>query len=238
MKIRHLHEIELARIAPMPQDIRISRLRQIRDSWPPFTYNPLRSCLQDIFNVQHEMLGPLPKTDPSLIDKKLRRACWSEDQLSANLAVSKGLLEFTAKRKIAGRKQEFLPMALARGWKVTYWLPLVLSIEDEVLIPFIDPRTTRCLDQEGRRFVFSVMHERIRAANLDYADVQFAVMQFGDDDDGIRHLHMHTDADVELFTLDELNSMVSATYDLWGEISEERRAAAYRKAAGMRGPLI
>ena len=85
MKIPHLHEIELARIAPMPRDVQIARLRQMRHSWPPFTYNPLRSCFQDIFNVQHEMLGPLPQTDRSLIDKKLRRSCGSERELKANL---------------------------------------------------------------------------------------------------------------------------------------------------------
>ena len=129
-------------------------------------------------------------------------------------------------------------MALAPGRKVTYWLSMVLSIENEVLIPFIDPRSTKRLAWDGRRFVFSVMHERIRVPNPDYADVQFAVMQFGDVDGDVRHLDLHTDEDVELFTLDEMNSMASATYELWGEICEERRVEAYLKAGGMRGPLI
>ena len=63
-------------------------------------------------------------------------------------------------------------------------------------------------------------------------------MQFGDVDDDVRHHDLHTDENVELFTLDEMNSMTSVTYELWGEICEERRVAAYRKAGGMRGPLI
>ena len=129
-------------------------------------------------------------------------------------------------------------MPLGSGRKVTYWLSMVLSIENEVLIPFIDPRGTKRLARDGRRFVFSVMHEQIRAPNPDYADVQFAVMQFGDVDDDVRHHDLHTDENVELFTLDEMNSMTSVTYELWGEICEERRVAAYRKAGGMRGPLI
>ena len=34
-------------------------------------------------------------------------------------------------------------MPLGSGRKVTYWLSMVLSIENEVLIPFIDPRGTK-----------------------------------------------------------------------------------------------
>ena len=83
-----------------------------------------------------------------------------------------------------------------------------------------------------------MMNERIRVADPDYAAVRFAIFQFGDDEDDVRHPVMHTDADVELFSLDEMESMVATTYDLWREVCEEREMEARGKAGGMRGSLI
>lgn len=124
------------------------------------------------------------------------------------------------------------------GQKVAYWLPMVLSHEGQPLVPFIDPRRSRGLTREGRRFVFSMMHERIRAADPDYEAVQLAVFQFGDSGKDQRNPILHIDNGVTLFSLDELEAMVTTTYMLWQEVCEEREVEARRKGTGTRGPLI
>lgn len=238
MKIRPLPDIDLARIASLPNVQQRKQLEQIRYGRPPFSYGPLRTCFHDIFNVQPDMFGPVAPTDWSVVEAQLRRKCRSDDELKANLAVACGLHQFVADTKMLGRAQEFFPLAMGAGQKVSYWLPMVLSHEGRAVVPFIDPRRSRSLTREARRFTFSMMHERIRAADPDYEAVRFAIFQFGDINEDRRAPILHTDDGVTLFSLGELETMVSATYALWHEVCEERETEERRKATGTRGPLI
>lgn len=104
-------------------------------------------------------------------------------------------------------------------------------------IPFLDPRRVKRLTVQGRRFVFSVMHERIRAADPDFADVSLAVVQFALSAKGPREPAIFLDQGVELFTFDELDRMVRETYELWVEVCEERTAATRRRGAAGGGLL-
>lgn len=238
MKIRPLPDIDLARIAPLPEDQQRKLLEQIRHGRPPFSYGPLRTCFHDIFNVQPEMFGPVVATAWGMIEAQLGRKCRSDDELQANLRVARGLHQFATESNLLGRAQEFFPLAMGAEQKVVYWLPMVLSLEGRPLVPFIDPRRSRSLTREARRFVFSMMHERIRAVDPDYEAIQLAIFQFGDVNVDRRNPVLHTDDGIELFTIDQMETMVKATYELWREVCEEREMDARRKATGTRGPLI
>jgi hypothetical protein len=215
------------------------QLEQIRHGRPPFSYNPLRGCFHDIFNVQPEMFGPVAPSEWKVVEDRLRQKCRTEDELAANLLVARGLHEFAVDAQLLGRAQEFFPLAMSAGQKVNYWLSIILALNGQPLVPFIDPRrSSRGLTQDARRFVFSMMHERIRAADPDYESVTLAIFQF-DDGDGERRLpRLYTDEGVQLFSLDEMERMVATTYSLWREVCEGREAEARRSAGGARGPLI
>lgn len=238
MKIRPLPDIDLARIAPLALAQQRKALEQIRYSHPPFSYGPLRGCLLDIFNVQPEMFGPVGRTSWNVIEGVLGKRCRSPEERKANLQVAKGLHHYATGSRILGRSQEFFPLGMSVGRKVAYWLPMVLIIDGRPLVPFIDPRRSRGLTAEGRRFAFSMMHERIRAADPDFASVRFGIIQFGDVEGDQRSPRFHTDGGVKLFSFDEMEAMVSATYDLWREVCEEREMETRREASGARGPLI
>ncbi|MDR7028018.1 hypothetical protein J2X08_002185 [Rhizobium rosettiformans] len=184
------------------------------------------------------MFAPVTATPWNVIEERLKRKCRTVEELEANLAVARGLHQFTTEREILGRSQEFFPLPMGAGRKVSYWLSMVLAVDGTPLVPFIDPRRSRGLTREGRRFAFSMMHERIRAADPDYAEVRFAIFQFEKSEDGARKPMLRTDEGVELFSLSEMESMVSATYELWREICEDREKDARRKGTGTTGPLI
>lgn len=238
MKIRPLPEIDLARITVLPRDDQRKPLQQIRHGRPPFSYAPFRSGYHDIFNVQPAMFGPVTPTDWAIVEANLWRKCKSDEELAANLRVAKGLHEFTTAALITGRAQEFFPMAMSAGRKVAYWLPMILAIDERPLVPFIDPRRSRGLTKAGKRFVFSMMHERIRAADPDYASVGFGIFQFVDTEGDVRRPILHRDDGVDLYSLDDMEGMIAATYELWREVCEVREAETRRKATGTRGPLI
>lgn len=60
VKIRPLHEIDLARIAPLARDEKRKRLVQLRASKSVFSYDPVRRSLSDILNVSLDLFGPVP----------------------------------------------------------------------------------------------------------------------------------------------------------------------------------
>lgn len=237
MTIRPLPDIDLARIAPQPDDIKRKSLEQMKGRRPPFSYRPFRSCFGDIFNIQLPLCGPADPTPWQVIEEQLRKHCHSDDELKNNLRVARGLYDFASSGRIIGRKHEFFPLAMGVGRAVSYWLPLILAIEGEPHAIFIDPRRNLGLSAEGRRFAFSMMHERIRAADEDFADVRLAIVRFFDPEDDRRAVRLYTDAGVDLYSLEELEAMVTSTYDMWREVLEEREQAARHSATGT-GPLI
>ncbi len=238
MKIRPLPDIDLARITTLPKDQQRRQLEQMQGGRPPFSYNPLRMCFHDIFNVQPEMFGLVEPTAWSIVEAKVRAKCRTENELKANIAVAEGLHHFAMTAQMLGRAQEFFSLSMTTGQRVTYWLPMVLSYQDRPIVPFIDPRKSRGLSRAARRFVFSMMHEHIRAADPDYEMVGLGIFQFGDGEDGTRVPHLHTDDGIELIALAELGSMVASTYALWREISEEHVMETRRRAGGMSGSLF
>lgn len=238
MKIRPLPDIDLARIASSPRELQRKQLEQMRDGHPPFTYGPLRTCFHDIFNVQPEMFGLVEPTAWSIVEGRLRAKCRSDAELKANIAVARGLHGFATNARLLGREQDFFSLSLTTGQRVSYWLQMVLSHEDQPMVPFIDPRHSKGLTRSARRFVFSMMHEHIRAADPDYEGVRLAIFQFGDTEEEMRSPVMHTDENVELFSLAELETMVATTYGLWQEVCQDREMEARRRAGGTRGPLL
>lgn len=237
MTIRPLPDIDLARIAPQPDELKRKSLEQMKGGRPPFSYRPFRSCFDDIFNVQPALFGPADPTPWPMIEELLRKRCRSEDELKNNLRVARGLHHFASSERIMGRKHEFFPLAMGVGRKVTYWLPMILAIEDEPHAIFIEPRRNLGLNAEGRRFAFSMMHERIRAEDEDFADVRLAIARFADPEGDRRAVRLYTDAGVDLYSLNELETMVASTYEMWREVVEEREREARGRPTGT-GPLI
>jgi len=185
--------------------------------------------LADIFNVQPEMFGPsAPTTEWSVIDEALKRRCRTDDELINNRRVARGLFEFSRSGRVKGRRHDFFPLQLGAGQKVTYWLPMILAVEDRPHAVFIEPRRSRGLTKEGRRFAFSMMHERIRAADEDFANIDLAIVRFSEGDGERRPVRLFTDEGVDLYRLDELETMVAATYTIWHDVCAEREREARR----------
>ncbi|WP_232831419.1 hypothetical protein [Pseudogemmobacter bohemicus] len=114
---------------------------------------------------------------------------------------------------------------------------MVLAIDEQASAIFIEPRRNRGLNAGGRRFAFSMMHERIRTADEDFAEVRLTIAQFGDPSDDRRAVRLHTDEGLELYSREELEQMVASTYEMWREVLEERERKARDRTTGT-GPLI
>jgi hypothetical protein len=236
--IRLLPDIDLARIAPQRDNMKRNSLEQMKGGFSTFSYRPVRASFSDIFNIHPDLdFGAVERAPWAIVEAELRKRSKSDEEFGYNRRVALGLYDFAASGRVFGRRHEFFPLSMGMGQKVSLWLPLILSIDEKASAIFIDPRRTRGLNADGRRFAFSMMHERIRAADEDFADVRLTIIQFGDPSGDKRAVRLHTDEDVELYSREELEQMVASTYEMWREVLDERERKARGRKTGT-GPLI
>lgn len=239
MKIRPLPDTDLARIAVLSGVLQRKALLQMRGGHAPFSYEPLRKSFADILNVTPVLFGATDLTEWSKIEASIRRARTTPEGIDANLAAAKALYEFASDHAIVGRPHEFFPMQTGGGQAVKLWHSMLLTLDgSKAIVPFIDPRRSKKLTSEARRFAFSMMHERIRIADPDLAAVELAVVQFTAPEKGPRKARLYTAEGQPLFSLGDLEDMIATTYRLWTEICQERAAEARRKGTGTSGPLL
>lgn len=236
MKMRRLPDLDIARIGPMPREQKKRELEQMKLAFPPYSYDPMRRTILDIFNVQAGPLAPLPRTSLESVKAAIRTYGRGEEERDANLRVAEGLYLWAEDNSVSGRREEFHNLSIGVSEKLTYWSPAVLSLDGRAVVPFIDPRKAKKLTAEARLFAFSAMHERIRAADPDFAAVALGIFQFTNPGEGPRRARLFLDDGLTLYSFDDLDAMVRETYELWREVLEEREAAARR--AGDGGPLF
>lgn len=237
LKMRRLPDIDLARIAPLDRESRVRGLRQLKLGHPPYSYQPARAEIGDILDVNGG-LALVARPPWRQIEECVARKSRSDNEFEANIAVAKALHDWALAHDVHGRSHSFFPMRVAQGHSVQFWHNSVIGLNGRAVVPFIDPRRTKRLTAQARRFIFSFMHERIRVLDPDFQDARLAIIQFNSSDDGRRIPSVYLDDDVELFNFDELEQMVRETYDDWIMVLNERDEELRRKAGGMRGSLI
>jgi hypothetical protein len=235
LKIRRLPDLDIARIGPMPKDKKRRELEQMKLSHAPYSYNPTRKSSLDILNIQAGPLGLVERAHWDKLEDQIRRNSRSPKEAEANVAVAKSLYGYATENRIEGKRHEFFPLKIGKSESVTYWLGAVLSIAENPCVALIDPRQSKKLTKDGRQFAFSMMHQRIRAADPDFADVELAIIQFDKLKDGTRFVRPHFASGVSLWDFDQLDFMVRETYEIWHEVLEEREAASRRKGSGTGG---
>ncbi len=227
-----LPETDIAWIAPLPLDQKRKALEDFNVRRPIYTYRAFRISSSDLMNLETGMFGALPPPPFERIAEVIKSNSRFPEEAAANLRVAEGL--YNARWK--GRPQPFGPMATTIGQKLSYWSPAVLAIEDKPVVMFLNPRRDP-LPPLGRRFAFSMMHEQIRIPDPDYAAVTFGICHFKPTKVGVRPVKVVYDTGVELYSFDELQSMLTETYAVWEEIYWGRVGAARRGGGGGSTPF-
>jgi len=175
-----LPAIDLANIAALPRTERLPALRAFKAGSPRFSYRLVRQAAPDIFNAQSDLLGTIPPTEFSKIRHFIEANATSDDEIKANVGVAERLHEYAASIGVRAKRHHIAPFQLsgAVGIEVSYWLPLILVLNDRLIIPFLDPRRSHGLSSEGRRFAYSMIHEKARAIDPDLADAELLIFRW------------------------------------------------------------
>lgn len=249
MKIPLLPETDLANFATLPPDQRRDALRRFKASGSAISYRPLYQRYFDIFNAQPELFGrALPTELPRILDL-IRRASKSDAEERANIPPAECLHAFAVEEQVRAKRHEIVPFTLTgvAGVSLTYWLPLIFIIGDRLVVPFIDPRRSHTLSAEGRRFAFSMAHQRARVLDPDLGEAELLILQLPSVKTGVRgadgkeieqrqlRRRWVSELDAPLFGYDELDAMVAETYAAWQEVLVEREEDTRRRAGGPGG---
>jgi len=232
MKIRRLSEIDLARIGPLDPEEKRRRLRLLKQGRPPHTYNPLRAVVGDILNLQPELFAGGVYTPWAQISDGICKRAASDPEKKFNLAVAEALYDFGVQRQVMSYGKPIPPWNVGYGQSVAYWWNLYTVIDRQPCFIFIDPRVSAPLTRDGRKFVLSLMNERIRVSDPDFAEARLLVIQFGKSGEERRYVRVHEAIDSDLFSFDELNEMIDETYRIWIEILAERADEVRRRPTG------
>jgi hypothetical protein len=233
MKIRRLSEIDLARIGPLERDEKLHRLRTLKHGRPPHTYNPVRALVGDILNLQPEMFESSGEYTPwEQIAGGIARRSTNDREKEFNLSVAEALYNFGVERRILSYSKPIAAWSVGYGQSVAYWWNLYTVIDRQPCFIFVDPRLSARLTRDACKFVLSIMNERIRVPDPDFADARLLVAQFTKADEGKRVIRLRELADSALYRFDELNEMINETYQLWISVLAERAEDAKRRRTG------
>jgi len=237
MKIRRLHEIDLARIASKPIKAQERELKRQKGGFAPFSYNPFRNNFTNIVDAKPPMFPDAPSLSLAeirdLIEKGSKRG---KVEFEQNMILTELLFDAVRKPNITCIQKDFYPVLFAIGHSAAYWANCVLIIDKKPHLVFFDQRRQKGLDTEGRKFVFSMMHHHIREQFPDLYDAGLLIGQFPADGDE-RRLVFSEHNGTELFSFGELNAMISRTYDLWTQVLSEREEEARDDSSDL-GPLF
>lgn len=222
-----LPELDLASYAPLPPDQKRKALVGFKSIWPPYSYKPVRRSLCDLLNLDTGLFGSAERTPLDRILHVIRENSKHPDEATANMRVAAALYELGW----SGRQQPFGTMGTTIGQALTYWTPAVLALDGRPVVPFFNPRRSH-LSPAARRFIFSMMHEHIRAADDDYASVSFCICHFTAPKTGPRAARPVFDTGVMLYSFDELQAMIAETYAIWAEVWADREEEARRRGGG------
>jgi hypothetical protein len=230
LKIRRLHEIDLAQIALLPTDEKRLRLRRHRAGHAPYSYDPARAVLLDAINAQARLPFEAPPTPWAQIEARLRRDAKTDESFAANREVTELLYGLIEREGMSAVQIDIGRLPVGVGETVAYWINAVIRNGDEFILPFFNHRRQRLTDLSCQ-FVFSIMREHLAARHPDL-EAKLALIQFPQEgsDRAIRLRVCHP-AETTL-TYDQLDAAVTETYAIWREVLEERLDEAKRTGTG------
>lgn len=233
MKIRRLPEIDLARICALPVEKKKSALERFKSGYSLHSYNPMRAMIPDILNIQYPLFPDLqPHTSWEKIESVLRQKCRNVEESDYNIQVASLLHEYGLRNDIRSFSKPVPQWAIGFGQAVKYWWDVYSVIGDSPYFVFVDPRVSSPLTGGGIRFTLSVMNERLRVPDPDFADAKLIVCQFPKMANGVRQMRVYDADDFALHSSSDLDEMIGETYSLWLEVLRGREKSARHRAHG------
>ena len=178
MKLRPLPEIDLARVADKPTELKWSMLRSFKAGGGGWGYEPARSQVFNVFNPVDPIGLRVLQPTLSEIEQSVRNSCREASQEQSCVEVTRLLWDW-ARENSGGAIERLVPtMSIGQMASVRYWNNFVFLKAGRPTFLFLDHRRSKNLTQNAQRFALSMMHQQIRVADPDFSDAELCILQF------------------------------------------------------------
>ena len=176
----------------------------------------MRQILSGVFNIcsfERFMERPdFAKLHDGILNKANRSDPKERGELvKLNLIALRALYDWAELNDVHGVKERFGQFLFTVEGGIKPFEEAVVFVNSQPYILFLDLRGSNHLSKQGRKFVFSVMHEHIRVQNPDLEDVKLGVLHLTKEGKE-RHVVLHEHDGGPLFSLGELEVMVRAMF--------------------------
>lgn len=180
MRSIRLPETDLANLAFDGYDLKVKKLlswlapKQIAGS-----YEPLRRSVGEAASVGLPLVPELERTTLAQLELLVTRECrGNSDKIAMNMPAVRSIRAFVDERSVEAFFLEELPMTLYPGMRYSFWAPILIRYDGKSRIVFMDLRRTNHLSASGTHFCFSVIHERFRVLDPNFAKIGSEVWRF------------------------------------------------------------
>jgi hypothetical protein len=243
MKTRRLLEVDIARLAPLPQDEQRQRMGKLIGGGGRFSFKPTRDQFPEVLNSQPPMFAPLgesPVTEFRVIEERLRKDCRSTKELAFNMQAARMLYAHFRAQDVVSRPHSFGSMSLGTERGIQYWVQSFYARGDLPVVTFIDPRGGQGLTARARNVVFAAMHATIRERDPDFANAVLEIVQLPYERQSKnapssvtpRVLRVYTLEDEPIYSFEEIDAMLTETLCIWDEVCAAAMAETRRRAGG------
>ena len=224
-KTRRIHELDLAEIAPISDPfVKRKKLEGLGSGFSvKHNLNPVRRAMPDILNKQGSLPFELSPAAEETILRNVIRACRHLPDVRYNYPLAVALLHHFRGKKVQSFERTQSSWDVGRGHTVRYWNDLYSLVDGQPTFSFLNPRISLLLRESSVTFALSLMNERLREEDPDFADAELMLMQARPVSRTQRTILVHSDRDYALFPRSLLSEMIEETYAIL-EIIELDRA--------------
>lgn len=181
------------------------------------TYRPFRKVFADAVNLQFPLFGTsLHSIDLAALRKHLWLECKGNEQvLAMNIAIAEATLQYAQEHSIEATKIDVVSLSFPNSPSHDFGLDLLIRYRDRASVVFLDMRRSNGLNQNGRKFMFSALHQRFRTAYSDLSEVGLEIWRYKNNKN--RTLVALTDGN-EHYDFADMEADVAETYAVWSEV--------------------
>ena len=114
--------------------------------------------------------------------------------------------------------------------RVRYWTNVVFEFKARLTVAYFDHRREHGLTALGRKVAFSLMHQQIRVSDPELSNADLMIVQFKQAPSEERGYQIYLASELmePLFSFDELQEMISETYEIWAELESLKTGTGRR----------
>ena len=153
----------------------------------------------------------------------IKKNCHDPRQLQSCVEAAKLLMDWRDKNVTSSVEHYFAPLTLGAFGTIRYWENIVLRVDGQPLVVALDHRRQNGYSKNGIRFALSVANQQVRVADPDFEDAELGLLQFVQLPRTERTIKttFASSLNLELFSADQLESMIEETMRLWVLAQEE-----------------